>query len=103
MRGVTIDVVFTDRQGQRREAKGLEAVGGCYVRKREPLLEIAYAAEAPEQAIPASEAYLLIARFLFFCCVVLLLDACFFHKARRIVRVLFLASAGGLLYYFLVR
>jgi hypothetical protein len=103
MSGSTIDVVFTDRQGQRREAKGLKVLSKCDVRGREPLREIAYAAEAPEQAILSSLAFLQLARFLFFCCVVVLLDMCFFHKAWWIVRVLFLSSAAGLLYYFLVR
>jgi hypothetical protein len=94
--GSTIDVVFTDRQGQRREAEGLEAIRNCLGQRES--VEIAYATEAPEQAILASLAFLLLARFLFFLSASGIVYYTFFHKAQLILRVLFTAGAAGFLY-----
>jgi hypothetical protein len=84
-KGCTLDVVFRDSQGERREVQGMYHLSAsrCSQENIGTSVEIAYAAHAPEQAMPASDDARSLFKFLFFFFLVLFLSSFFLNLQRK--------------------
>jgi hypothetical protein len=85
--GCTLDVVFRDSQGEQREVQGMDylTTSRCSQENIGRSIEIACAAHAPEQAMPANDDSRLMFKILFFIVLAVFLSD-FFLKPRLFIR-----------------